>query len=243
MMDINILPRDFKYVSPFQLKFLKSATIKEVCEQYNKYRTQKDNSKMKAIIASSLQVLQILENQGYVYSYFDTATSWLSFAVNDKQNIVEEKIEIKQEEPALTEFDDTYFFKESKMSDSAILRRKLKVANKYMTTIKSALQREIEFDLTIDDVDQLLHTKRCFYTGVLFDETYSLTFDRMDSTKGYVPGNVVACTTQANSLKNELFERSNALFSDISSLKRFVDIVFIGMNQTKDPLHELVIHK
>ena len=45
------------------------------------------------------------------------------------------------------------------------------------------------------------------------------------------------------SLKNELFERSNALFSDISSLKRFVDIVFIGMNQTKDPLHELVIHK
>ena len=83
-MDINILPRDFKYVSPFQLKFLKSATIKEVCEQYNKYRTQKDNSKMKAIIASSLQVLQILENQGYVYSYFDTATSWLSFAVNDK---------------------------------------------------------------------------------------------------------------------------------------------------------------
>ena len=41
----------------------------------------------------------------------------------------------------------------------------------------------------------------------------NLTFERVDGTKGYVKGNVIAVTFKANQLKNALFEneRSNVL--------------------------------
>ena len=64
---------------------------------------------------------------------------------------------------------------------------------------------EREFSLTVSQVKQLQRRKTCAYTGVAFvdEEGHPLqrTFDRVDSSKGYVHGNVVACTQRINTLK------------------------------------------
>ena len=61
---------------------------------------------------------------------------------------------------------------------------------------------------------KLYKTKRCYYTGVRFDEKIKdkqLTLDRVDRFQGYVKGNVVACTDKANQIKMQLFECQSAL--------------------------------
>ena len=61
---------------------------------------------------------------------------------------------------------------------------------------------------------KLYKTKRCYYTGVRFDEKIKdkqLTLDRVDRLQGYVKGNVVACTDKANQIKMQLFECQSAL--------------------------------
>lgn len=80
------------------------------------------------------------------------------------------------------------------------------VAKKLIHLYQSAKDRGIEFNLSFNTVKRLLQTKRCFYTNVLFEETgnYSRTIDRMDAAKGYIEGNVVACTQEINSKKTNL---------------------------------------
>lgn len=75
---------------------------------------------------------------------------------------------------------------------------------------------EREFSLTISEIKQLFRRKTCTYTGVTFvdEENHPLqrTFDRVDSSKGYVTGNVVACTQRINSLKG------NATLEEVEQL-------------------------
>jgi hypothetical protein len=82
-MDLSILPRDFSCSSPTQLRFFKNATIREICASYNKYRTQKNNPRVKDSIESTSKLLSILEEKGLVYSFYDGATSWLCYDVID----------------------------------------------------------------------------------------------------------------------------------------------------------------
>ena len=89
------------------------------------------------------------------------------------------------------------------------------VAKKYCQLFDSALKRHIEFSLELNDVNKLLLQKRCYYTNVLFEENTRnhRTIDRIDSNKGYILGNVVACTHSANQIKNFLFEDDMSLLS------------------------------
>lgn len=87
------------------------------------------------------------------------------------------------------------------------------VCRKYLSLHSNAATRCKDFDLSISDVRKLLKTKKCAYTGVVMTKAESTppkntdrTIDRLDSTKGYVRGNVFAVTHFANSLKNVLFE-------------------------------------
>lgn len=262
-MDISILPKDFEYASAMQLKFFKSATIREICESYNKYKTQRDNTKLKKSIDTTRTLLDLLESKGYVYSYIDPSTSWLSFNVIDSvenhNNLMILKNDLNQENkvvdkgpaPELTDFskivvttdEEAGEVIEPDLKSRDPLLWQLKVATKYTNIIKSAVKRQLEFNLDIKDIEDLVSQRRCFYTGVEFDSTNLLTFDRVNHELGYVKGNVVACTTQANALKNSLFEVTNGLFTDITTLKRFVDIVYIGMSKSKDPLTDLLIFK
>lgn len=93
----------------------------------------------------------------------------------------------------------------------------LKVAKKLAAKEKDAKRRGIEFALTFQSMKNLLKAKRCFYTGAMLTDPAGLqddqlagrlasdrTIDRIDGSKGYVPGNVVACCNAANNIKAQL---------------------------------------
>lgn len=82
----------------------------------------------------------------------------------------------------------------------------LEVANKLIKLYQSAKDRNIDFDLTLNKVRQLLQVKSCYYTGVPFEEDgkYARSIDRVDSDKGYIDDNVVACTVDINGKKANL---------------------------------------
>ena len=88
------------------------------------------------------------------------------------------------------------------------------IKNKLSSLEKSAIKRGFDFNLEYEDLLKLYKTKRCYYTGVRFDEKIKdkqLTLDRVDRLQGYVKGNVVACTDKANQMKMRLFECQSAL--------------------------------
>lgn len=96
----------------------------------------------------------------------------------------------------------------AKSTEEASIKKKLSSLE------KSAIKRGFDFNLEYEDLLKLYKTKRCYYTGVRFDEKIKdkqLTLDRVDRLQGYVKGNVVACTDKANQMKMRLFECQSAL--------------------------------
>tara|TARA_R100000687_G_C6366023_1_gene125694 strand:- start:52 stop:396 length:345 start_codon:yes stop_codon:yes gene_type:complete len=99
-----------------------------------------------------------------------------------------------------------------------------KVAEFYIRKSRSAKDRGIEFRLNLTSVRNLLSAKKCYYTGIPLT-TYDgvrqrptdITIDRVDASKGYEKGNVVACCNAANTYKS-LFENGGDL--NLSHLKK-----------------------
>lgn len=82
----------------------------------------------------------------------------------------------------------------------------LEVAKKLLKIHQSAVDRKIEFNLSLDFVRKLLSYEKCYYTNRKFEEDgiYARSFDRVDSARGYVEDNVVACTVDINTKKSNL---------------------------------------
>lgn len=82
----------------------------------------------------------------------------------------------------------------------------IEVARKMLNIHQSALDRKLEFDLSFLETKKILESDTCYYTGIKFDNEgpNSRSFDRVDSSKGYVNGNVVACTIDFNGKKSNL---------------------------------------
>lgn len=82
------------------------------------------------------------------------------------------------------------------------------VVKKYMNLRNSAVARGIMFDLNFVSVKNLLKAKKCYYTGVKLNDVpghpHQRTVDRVDNSKGYVKGNVVACANYFNGKKGDL---------------------------------------
>ena len=80
----------------------------------------------------------------------------------------------------------------------------LEVAKKMLKIFQSAADRKLEFNLSFESVKKLLSYQTCYYTNKKFEEEGSMarSFDRIDSSKGYVEGNVVACTVDINGKKS-----------------------------------------
>lgn len=79
------------------------------------------------------------------------------------------------------------------------------VAKKLIQLKQSADSRGIEFDLSFVAVRKLMNAKVCFYTRKKFGEDLGArSIDRVDSSIGYVDGNVVACTVDINRKKANL---------------------------------------
>ena len=83
----------------------------------------------------------------------------------------------------------------------------LEVAKKMLKINQSAIDRKLEFNLSFDSVKKLLTYPNCYYTNRRFEEDggiFARSFDRIDSSKGYIEGNVVACTVDINGKKSNL---------------------------------------
>ena len=83
------------------------------------------------------------------------------------------------------------------------------IASKFVQKANRAEQAGHSFDLTFNQFKKLMNIKKCYYTGITLVENgrnppvkESRTIDRLDSTKGYVAGNVVACSRASNQLKS-----------------------------------------
>lgn len=95
-------------------------------------------------------------------------------------------------------------------------RKKLKltqdIASKlYYNSTKSfnAKNHIQEYNLTKEYIQEILENQnyKCAYTGVelkIGNKLTNPTIDRIDSSKGYIKGNIVICTEFANTAKNDL---------------------------------------
>jgi len=85
------------------------------------------------------------------------------------------------------------------------MSKDLQIAKKFVSLEKSAKKRGLDLNLSLTSLRNIFKAKKCFYTGTTFVQKegniHSRTIDRVNNTKGYVTGNVVACTFEFNSRK------------------------------------------
>lgn len=85
----------------------------------------------------------------------------------------------------------------------------LYVARKFISKRDDAKSRGLAFEMTLTSMRNILKSKKCYYTGFPLTKPTGgnvkmtdLTIERIDCSKGYVPGNVVAACHAANNLKS-----------------------------------------
>lgn len=139
--------------------------------------------------------------------------------ITDKTEITE-TTEVKDVNKELTDKQEPVK-KEKKESKPQI--SDVEVAKKLVNIHSSAQSRNLEFNLTFEYVKKLLEYNTCYYTNVEFTEDGPLarSFDRVDNEKGYIIGNVVACTVDINGKKNNLsIDEIVCLYKKLSYLKK-----------------------
>tara|TARA_R110000796_G_scaffold159388_3_gene276185 strand:- start:11092 stop:11433 length:342 start_codon:yes stop_codon:yes gene_type:complete len=81
----------------------------------------------------------------------------------------------------------------------------LYVCKKMIKISHSGNSRNIEVKLTFNALKKVMKTRKCFFTGVLLNfeenDANQLTIDRLDNDKGYIDGNIVACSKEFNQIK------------------------------------------
>lgn len=111
----------------------------------------------------------------------------------------------------------------------------LLVARKYKHKEQDAYSRNLSFTLTFAQFRHLFTRKNCGYTGIPMTVSVSqpqpetdLTVERIDNTKGYELGNVIAVCKAANALKAVLenpqlildIEHGVKMFAKIAELNK-----------------------
>jgi len=88
----------------------------------------------------------------------------------------------------------------------------LYVARKLQKKASNARERGIGFHMTFASMKNILSSKKCYYTGIplelpvggqVWQAANALTIDRIDSSKPYEKGNVVACCNAFNNMKGQ----------------------------------------
>lgn len=88
------------------------------------------------------------------------------------------------------------------------IKSDLEIAKGYVNKHKNAQERGILFDLPLQSYANVMKAKKCYYTGLPLSSN-NITIDRVDNSKGYVKGNVVACVLFFNNLKGLLENPNN----------------------------------
>jgi len=103
----------------------------------------------------------------------------------------------------------------------------VEVAKKLLNIYQSAADRKLEFNLSFESVKTLLKFQTCYYTGRKFDNEgpYARSIDRIDSSKGYIEGNVVSCTVDINGKKSNLSDDEiELLYNKIVLHKKKIEV-------------------
>ena len=98
----------------------------------------------------------------------------------------------------------------------------VEVAKKLINIYQSAQDRKLQFNLSFEYVRKMLEYITCYYTNKTFTEEgpNARSFDRVDSEKGYVEGNVVACTIDINGKKSNLsFDEISCIYQKLAKKK------------------------
>jgi hypothetical protein len=114
----------------------------------------------------------------------------------------------------------------------------LEVARKMIKIHQSAADRKLKFDLSLETVRKLLTYKTCYYTNKEFEEdgVFSRSFDRVDSLKGYVEGNVVSCTVDINGKKSNLtFDEIAALYHKLKPISEEAVNTVVYIKSEEEP--------
>lgn len=121
--------------------------------------------------------------------------------------------------------------KEEKNRKSIQYRRKHRLYNVFSASKGNARKKEIEHNLTQSFINKLWERQKglCYYTGKPMDldisdgrdNSNSISIDRVDSSRGYIIGNVVLCRWVVNRIKNNLsIEQLLEVLEDIKSTIR-----------------------
>jgi hypothetical protein len=70
---------------------------------------------------------------------------------------------------------------------------------KYVIYKNGALKRNHEFTITIEEFT-MFWQKGCYYCGTCIE---TIGLDRIDNSKGYITGNILACCTTCNFMKHK----------------------------------------
>tara|TARA_R110000765_G_scaffold87201_1_gene167321 strand:+ start:107 stop:451 length:345 start_codon:yes stop_codon:yes gene_type:complete len=82
------------------------------------------------------------------------------------------------------------------------------IAAKYLSKVRSSADRGIDFTIKFAEFAKIAREAHCYFTDVPLNLVQSdanqHTLDRIDNDKGYVKGNVVACSFAFNQIKGQL---------------------------------------
>ena len=135
--------------------------------------------------------------------------------IEEKPQPTEQRTQPTEQRPHSTEQRPTLIQNKTCISD-------VEVAKKLINIYQSAQDRKLQFNLSFEYVRKMLEYKTCYYTNKLFTEDgpNARSFDRVDSDKGYVEGNVVACTIDINGKKSNLsFDEIACIYNKLHKKK------------------------
>lgn len=135
--------------------------------------------------------------------------------IEEKPQPTEQRTPPTEQRPHSTEQRTTLIQNKTCISD-------VEVAKKLINIYQSAQDRKLQFNLSFEYVRKMLEYKTCYYTNKLFTEDgpNARSFDRVDSDKGYVEGNVVACTIDINGKKSNLsFDEIACIYNKLHKKK------------------------
>lgn len=245
-MDISLIPENQKWSSKHHREFILNSNIATIVNRYNtSYRLHKSNPNMHYCISYTKSLLLHLQSLGFLVCIIDNS-GWMMFKLSNNYDSLMDDIsnkDIPHVKHAVVD-NQTLTIKESRMIDftpeiAKSLEFKLKCSIKMKEIIKRCISSKLKFDLELSDIEELLSANQCYYTNKKFDEFNLLSIDRVNSKKGYVKGNVVACISEINSVKSSLLESDNPTFKSIYELKSFVDKIYAHLDD--DPLKDLLI--
>ena len=101
----------------------------------------------------------------------------------------------------------------------------LEIATRYVRKAESSRDRGIPFLLSFTSYKNLMRAKRCYYSGIKLTQKpigekgirqTDRTLDRIDNSKGYEKGNVVACCHSVNKFKSYWEADNNIITTSIA---------------------------